>query len=319
MNEFEKISIETREALKSLHKLFPANPSPEDSPWGFLEGLRLEILDLQVQIKSFEEKLGPKVRAALEQLKKDFPEIKYSAEDPIDYLLNLADHLRHKLRAKDARHQEILKEIGKIGLEDEKEKQELRDLQVQTKCKIQALELAIQLQEAKEGDGWQAKAKEWFENGNCPVCFASDEEGHKPGCEWNEWNEIEQEYQKTIDERKVEIAGLRRSNEGLKELAKSRLESLTQLAGEFAKALSDSQEKLERMEGKPERLQKARELEHVAYKISKAWSTSSEYLVVQGHGRGFETQCSTAMANGWRPQGGIAVKSNGELNQAFVR
>ena len=34
----------------------------------------------------------------------------------------------------------------------------------------------------KDSDYWMERAKQFYENGNCPICFCSDEEGHKDGC-----------------------------------------------------------------------------------------------------------------------------------------
>ncbi len=38
--------------------------------------------------------------------------------------------------------------------------------------------------ELKEGDYWQQRATEYLQSGGCPICFATDEEGHKEKCEW---------------------------------------------------------------------------------------------------------------------------------------
>jgi len=37
--------------------------------------------------------------------------------------------------------------------------------------------------ELAEGDYWMMRAKDFAANGGCPSCFASDEAGHKDGCE----------------------------------------------------------------------------------------------------------------------------------------
>jgi|GEM_PF-5139078 len=40
------------------------------------------------------------------------------------------------------------------------------------------------LDEIEDGDYWKQKSIQFQENGSCPVCFCSDEEGHKNNCEW---------------------------------------------------------------------------------------------------------------------------------------
>lgn len=40
--------------------------------------------------------------------------------------------------------------------------------------------------EIKEGDYWQERAREYLANGGCPICFCTDEEGHKKNCLWKE-------------------------------------------------------------------------------------------------------------------------------------
>ena len=37
-----------------------------------------------------------------------------------------------------------------------------------------------------EGDYWMARAKAYLESGCCPVCFATDESGHKGDCPWGQ-------------------------------------------------------------------------------------------------------------------------------------
>lgn len=39
-------------------------------------------------------------------------------------------------------------------------------------------------EELHEGDSWKKRATEALENGMCPICFATDEAGHKAGCVW---------------------------------------------------------------------------------------------------------------------------------------
>ena len=34
----------------------------------------------------------------------------------------------------------------------------------------------------KDSDSWRAKATEFWENGNCPICFGTDEVGHTEKC-----------------------------------------------------------------------------------------------------------------------------------------
>ncbi len=56
---------------------------------------------------------------------------------------------------------------------------EVGDELTQTKSNLQKLETEI-----KEGDYWQQRVKEFLSLGGCPICFATDEEGHKEKCEW---------------------------------------------------------------------------------------------------------------------------------------
>lgn len=44
--------------------------------------------------------------------------------------------------------------------------------------------LREQCLEIKEGDYWMKRSIEFQELGGCPVCFATDEAGHNPGCLW---------------------------------------------------------------------------------------------------------------------------------------
>jgi hypothetical protein len=37
-----------------------------------------------------------------------------------------------------------------------------------------------------DDDAWMQRAKEYAENGGCPVCFATDEDGHTSDCEWGQ-------------------------------------------------------------------------------------------------------------------------------------
>lgn len=50
------------------------------------------------------------------------------------------------------------------------------------KQRIAALE--AELAAEREGDNWKKHAAEAMAGGTCPVCFATDEEGHKSGCPW---------------------------------------------------------------------------------------------------------------------------------------
>jgi hypothetical protein len=53
---------------------------------------------------------------------------------------------------------------------------------------------ATPLQEARDdSDDWMQKAKEYMENGGCPVCFATDEDGHTADCEWGQAEKALQE------------------------------------------------------------------------------------------------------------------------------
>jgi hypothetical protein len=55
-------------------------------------------------------------------------------------------------------------------------------------------EPATPLQEARDdSDDWMQKAKEYMENGGCPVCFATDEDGHTADCEWGQAEKVLQE------------------------------------------------------------------------------------------------------------------------------
>jgi hypothetical protein len=40
--------------------------------------------------------------------------------------------------------------------------------------------------EIADGDYWQVRATQAIQNGTCPICFATDEAGHKQGCLWGE-------------------------------------------------------------------------------------------------------------------------------------
>ena len=40
--------------------------------------------------------------------------------------------------------------------------------------------------EIADGDYWQVRATQAIEVGMCPICFETDEAGHKPGCPWGE-------------------------------------------------------------------------------------------------------------------------------------
>lgn len=59
--------------------------------------------------------------------------------------------------------------------------QKTRELE-QAQAKINEIQT-----ELEEGDYWMKRAKAYEESGGCPICFCSDEEGHKPGEICHEW------------------------------------------------------------------------------------------------------------------------------------
>jgi len=46
--------------------------------------------------------------------------------------------------------------------------------------------LLTRIKELEESDSWMLKAKEYLSNGNCPICFSTDEVGHTKGCVWGQ-------------------------------------------------------------------------------------------------------------------------------------
>ncbi len=73
------------------------------------------------------------------------------------------------------RVEELIVERDKWCEQSKKEQQDRADLRKQME------ELQTEL---NEGDYWQERATEFLQNGNCPICFATDEEGHKQLCPW---------------------------------------------------------------------------------------------------------------------------------------
>lgn len=41
-------------------------------------------------------------------------------------------------------------------------------------------------EELKNGDYWRERAKEFYSNGGCPVCFGTDEGDHTSSCPWGD-------------------------------------------------------------------------------------------------------------------------------------
>ena len=39
-----------------------------------------------------------------------------------------------------------------------------------------------EIEEYKESDAWMESATDYYESGGCPICFETDEAGHKGGC-----------------------------------------------------------------------------------------------------------------------------------------
>lgn len=45
---------------------------------------------------------------------------------------------------------------------------------------------ANKVRELEESDSWMLSAKEFLENGGCPICFTTDEAGHTKECVWGQ-------------------------------------------------------------------------------------------------------------------------------------
>lgn len=57
-----------------------------------------------------------------------------------------------------------------------------------------------------ESDEWMDEAKHFLELGGCPVCFGTDEEGHKDGCEWGSEVDALEKKLAEMEAVKVELA-----------------------------------------------------------------------------------------------------------------
>lgn len=59
-------------------------------------------------------------------------------------------------------------------------------------------------EELDHGDSWMERAKAFMENGGCPVCFSTDEDGHTQGCEYGkaekEAEDLREQVQRLRDE-----------------------------------------------------------------------------------------------------------------------
>jgi len=70
--------------------------------------------------------------------------------------------------------------------------------------RVRAEELEMRIKELgdelKEGDYWMQRVKKFLDNGNCPICFATDEEGHKDKCFWGQAETKNKELEKAIKE-----------------------------------------------------------------------------------------------------------------------
>lgn len=107
--------------------------------------------------------------------------------------------------------------------------------------------LAAQLAEAKKeiatGDYWMTRVKWYMENGGCPVCFATDEDGHTADCEWGQAESqlaAERERHESVE------AKLRRWQEDAQEAAK-RAESRAEKAKSEAKGFREALEKIDQL------------------------------------------------------------------------
>ncbi|MEN6360030.1 MAG: hypothetical protein ABFD59_08240 [Smithella sp.] len=99
------------------------------------------------------------------------------------------EKLAEQRRKLGAAHDETLKELDRVRTAA---KDEIAALQSQLAAKsddvawktVEAYkkQLAERESELKDGDSWMERAKAFTENGGCPWCFATDEEGHKAGC-----------------------------------------------------------------------------------------------------------------------------------------
>jgi regulator of replication initiation timing len=64
-------------------------------------------------------------------------------------------------------------------------------------------------EELADGDSWQKRATAFLKSGCCPICFSTDEAGHKAGCAWGEVEAERDNIQTAIGEALDENATLR--------------------------------------------------------------------------------------------------------------
>ena len=76
---------------------------------------------------------------------------------------------------------------GRHGLKGRRdEKEVLANARLFADGEIFLAEVERLKEELTNGDYWQKRATDYLENGNCPICFETDEAGHKPDCTWGQ-------------------------------------------------------------------------------------------------------------------------------------
>lgn len=76
---------------------------------------------------------------------------------------------------------EIIEEKEKEIEETEIERHRLSKLLIEARVEICNFKKLME-----EGDYWTERAKQYLSNGNCPICFSTDENGHAKECPWGQ-------------------------------------------------------------------------------------------------------------------------------------
>jgi hypothetical protein len=117
---------------------------------------------------------------------------------------------------------------------NEQTRRHAREIELHQKTRARAERVEARVKELEneiaEGDAWMERAKRFQENGGCPCCFASDSEGHRPGCAWLEdivrGEELEAVAQADHHIREDERAGIMRIANERAERAEKRVKEL---------------------------------------------------------------------------------------------
>ncbi len=71
------------------------------------------------------------------------------------------------------------------------------------------------IEELEDSDSWREKATDFWEGGNCPICFGTDEAGHKENCFIQRLIDKRDKLQAKLDSQQQRIETLRKDKKTL--------------------------------------------------------------------------------------------------------